>query len=132
MMKWILVLATLAVASPAFAHTIWSRDECPTTCQQHQLQWRAVSTDAWSDVGSPTDVSNVCPTAPCDTPALVVDDQGVKWDGVSGSGEYQVKALRNGEESPYSPVYNVGEPPVAPMLLSGLAMLAWLKRRRDD
>ena len=116
--------AILMLAGPAWG--VASEDKCPTVCTEHKLQWREFDTNAWVDVSTQPVAAITYKSNP-----LI----GVNWDGIpgglSGVGYFRAKAMRNGEESPYSTILFVGEAPTAPMLLSGILMIGYLKRRRN-
>ena len=120
-------LITIVVASFAMttaAPALVSKDECVPECDTHQLEWRPIPTDPWASVGaalSVTDVSHPSQPAPF---------RGAEWTGLSSFGDFRATATRGIDVSPYSPILELGEPPVAPTLLAALLTLAWLRRKR--
>lgn len=95
---WTYVVALLLVAGSAAAQTkepLTSRDLCPVSnpCDQHYLEWRAISTDPWIVIGAPL------PLSPTTHPDVTGPFPGVVWTGYPVFGEFQARAMRSREVS---------------------------------
>ncbi len=117
--------AVATVAMFLFAMTadanITSVDQCVPECNEHQLEWHALPIDPWLPVATPMPVGDITHAS------LPGPARGVTWTGTSTFGEFRGKAVRGPDESPYSPVLPVGEPPVAPLLLAALGTIAVIR-----
>lgn len=116
-------LLTIALGRVAFAVT--SVDVCDPECDSHQLEWRADPADSWVSVGAPVDVTDIV------RPDTNQASRGVEWSGLDETpgNEFRGKSLRGNDESPFSSPLVIPEPPIAPLLLASLGVVAFLRWR---
>jgi hypothetical protein len=124
MRVFITAVATVAALFFAMAAdaNITSVDQCVPECDTHQLEWHALPIDPWLPVATPMTVGDIT------HPSLPGPARGVTWTGTSTFGEFRGNAQRGPDVSPYSPILPVGEPPVAPLLLSALGTILVIRR----
>ena len=123
-MKLLMIILVLLLAASA-APALVSKDECLPECDTHQLEWRPLPSDSWASVGVALAVTDV------NHPSQPAPFRGVEWTGLSSFGDFRATATRGIDVSSYSPILELGEPPVAPTLLAALLTLAWLKRKNQ-